>query len=72
MFDRLLLLKKGGQTVFFGDIGHNATALSDEKSLIEVLKQVTKNTPLDGTLDLDSLLQPEQYLGETGKIIDNI
>ncbi|KAF8624325.1 hypothetical protein AX17_007154 [Amanita inopinata Kibby_2008] len=27
VFDRLLLLQKGGQMVFFGDIGHNATDL---------------------------------------------
>lgn len=27
MFDRLLLLKKGGQTVYFGDLGPNATTL---------------------------------------------
>lgn len=27
VFDRLLLLRKGGQTVYFGDIGHNATKL---------------------------------------------
>ncbi|KAH9022163.1 pleiotropic drug resistance ABC transporter [Lactarius pseudohatsudake] len=28
-FDRLLLLRKGGQTVYFGDIGTNATTLLD-------------------------------------------
>jgi ATP-binding cassette, subfamily G (WHITE), member 2, SNQ2 len=28
-FDRLLLLKKGGQTVYFGDLGKNATTLID-------------------------------------------
>ncbi|KAF8477639.1 ABC-2 type transporter-domain-containing protein [Russula ochroleuca] len=28
-FDRLLLLRKGGQTVYFGDIGTNATTLID-------------------------------------------
>ncbi|TFK38227.1 pleiotropic drug resistance ABC transporter [Crucibulum laeve] len=27
VFDRLLLLRKGGQTVYFGDIGHDATTL---------------------------------------------
>ncbi|PBL04307.1 hypothetical protein ARMGADRAFT_912580 [Armillaria gallica] len=27
VFDRLLLLKKSGQTVFFGDLGHNLTTL---------------------------------------------
>ncbi|KAI0035475.1 ABC-2 type transporter-domain-containing protein [Vararia minispora EC-137] len=27
VFDRLLLLRKGGQTVYFGDIGRNATTL---------------------------------------------
>ncbi|CAE6431284.1 unnamed protein product, partial [Rhizoctonia solani] len=26
-FDRLLLLRKGGQTCYFGDLGHNATTL---------------------------------------------
>lgn len=26
-FDRLLLLKKGGQTVYFGDVGHNSSTL---------------------------------------------
>lgn len=28
-FDRLLLLKKGGQTVYFGDIGNKSTTLID-------------------------------------------
>ncbi|KDR82402.1 hypothetical protein GALMADRAFT_56996 [Galerina marginata CBS 339.88] len=27
IFDKLLLLKKGGQTVYFGDLGHNAETL---------------------------------------------
>lgn len=27
MFDRLLLLRKGGETVYFGDLGHNATTV---------------------------------------------
>lgn len=27
VFDRLLLLRKGGQTVYFGDIGHNSSTL---------------------------------------------
>lgn len=27
VFDRLLLLKKGGQVVFFGDIGHHSSNL---------------------------------------------
>ncbi|KAF8069197.1 pleiotropic drug resistance ABC transporter [Lyophyllum atratum] len=27
VFDRLLLLRKGGQMVYFGDLGHNATAV---------------------------------------------
>ncbi|KAG5352686.1 hypothetical protein C0989_001028 [Termitomyces sp. Mn162] len=27
VFDRLLLLRKGGQTVYFGNLGHNATTL---------------------------------------------
>lgn len=27
VFDRLLLLQKGGKTVYFGDVGHNATTI---------------------------------------------
>ena len=27
VFDRLLLLRKGGQTVYHGNIGHNSTTL---------------------------------------------
>src|ERR1700679_2475390 len=27
VFDRLLLLRKGGETVYFGDLGHNSTTL---------------------------------------------
>ena len=27
VFDRLLLLRKGGQTVYFGDLGRNCTTL---------------------------------------------
>lgn len=29
MFDRLLLLRKGGETVYFGDLGHNSSTLLD-------------------------------------------
>ena len=29
VFDRVLLLKKGGKTVYFGDLGHNSTTLID-------------------------------------------
>jgi hypothetical protein len=29
VFDRLLLLRKGGETVYFGDLGRNATTLID-------------------------------------------
>ncbi|THU84714.1 hypothetical protein K435DRAFT_843559 [Dendrothele bispora CBS 962.96] len=29
VFDRLLLLRKGGETVYCGDVGHNATTLID-------------------------------------------
>jgi ATP-binding cassette subfamily G (WHITE) protein 2 (SNQ2) len=29
VFDRLLLLRKGGQTVYFGDVGTNAVTLID-------------------------------------------
>lgn len=29
VFDRVLLLKKGGRTVYFGDLGHNSTTIID-------------------------------------------
>lgn len=29
VFDRLLLLRKGGQTVYFGDMGENASTMID-------------------------------------------
>ncbi|KDQ56593.1 hypothetical protein JAAARDRAFT_58879 [Jaapia argillacea MUCL 33604] len=29
VFDRLLLLRKGGQTVYFGDVGHNSVTMID-------------------------------------------
>ncbi|KAF8231521.1 P-loop containing nucleoside triphosphate hydrolase protein, partial [Tricholoma matsutake] len=29
VFDKLLLLRKGGQTVYFGDLGHNTSTLID-------------------------------------------
>jgi ATP-binding cassette subfamily G (WHITE) protein 2 (SNQ2) len=29
VFDRVLLLRKGGQTVYFGDLGYDATTLID-------------------------------------------
>jgi len=29
VFDRVLLLKKGGKTVYFGDLGHNSATIID-------------------------------------------
>ena len=49
-----------------------ATALSEERSLIEVLKESTQGTPLDGAVDWEHLSKPEHYLGETAKIIDAV
>lgn len=49
-----------------------AVAVSEERSLIEVLKESTKDTPLDGAVDWEYLSKPEHYLGETAKIIDAV
>ncbi|OQR80559.1 ATP-binding Cassette (ABC) Superfamily [Achlya hypogyna] len=40
MFDSLLLLKRGGETVFFGDLGSNAT------KMIEYFKAIPNTPPL--------------------------
>ncbi|OQR95257.1 ATP-binding Cassette (ABC) Superfamily [Achlya hypogyna] len=40
MFDSLLLLKRGGETVFFGDLGHQAS------HLIEYFKAIPNTPPL--------------------------
>ncbi|CAI4058482.1 hypothetical protein N7582_001118 [Saccharomyces uvarum] len=50
-FDRLLLLRKGGQTVYFGDIGKNSTSL---------LKYFERN----GARKCDSSENPAEYILE--------
>ena len=49
-----------------------ATAVSEEKSFVEVLKRMTQDTPFGASIDWELLSKPEQYLGETAKIIDSI
>lgn len=43
-FDRLLLLKKGGQTVYFGDLGENSKTM-----LCVTLPSSHRSKPSDGT-----------------------
>ena len=49
-----------------------AVAVSEERPLIEVLKHSAKGTGLEDALDWDALAKPENYLGETAKIIDSV
>lgn len=49
-----------------------ARAVSEERSLVEVLKETTKGTPIEGAVDWEHLSKPEHYLGETAKIIDAV
>src|SRR5690606_24728743 len=50
-FDRLLLLRKGGQTVYFGDIGHNSETLVKYFERNGAHKCDTKANPAEYILD---------------------
>ncbi|KUF84679.1 ABC transporter G family member 31 [Phytophthora nicotianae] len=43
VFDRLLLLKRGGETVFFGDLGENASTLIDYFETIDGVPKLAKD-----------------------------
>jgi 3-carboxy-cis,cis-muconate cycloisomerase len=47
-----------------------AVALSERKPLVEVVRALTDQTVPAGTIDWQALAAPENYLGETDKIID--
>jgi 3-carboxy-cis,cis-muconate cycloisomerase len=47
-----------------------AVALSEGKPLVEVVKGLTAQSVPDGIIDWQTLAAPENYLGETDKIID--
>ncbi|RXW18211.1 hypothetical protein EST38_g7644 [Candolleomyces aberdarensis] len=52
VFDRLLLLKKGGQTVFFGDLGHNASGVINYFELNGARKCEPGDNPAEYMLDV--------------------
>ncbi|KAF4618528.1 hypothetical protein D9613_009700 [Agrocybe pediades] len=52
VFDRLLLLKKGGQTVYFGDLGKNATKLIDYFEKNGARKCLPAENPAEYMLDV--------------------
>src|SRR5262245_6062288 len=47
-------------------------AVSEGKSLIEVVRHLAKTTIPDEAVDWQALAAPENYLGETAKIIDRV
>jgi 3-carboxy-cis,cis-muconate cycloisomerase len=47
-------------------------ALSEGKSLIEVVKELTSGMIADGAIDWRRLAAPENYLGVTEHIIDRV
>lgn len=51
-FDRLLLLKRGGQTVYFGDIGQNSRVLLDYLEKRSGLKCLESDNPAEYMLEV--------------------
>jgi ATP-binding cassette subfamily G (WHITE) protein 2 (SNQ2) len=51
-FDRLLLLKKGGQTVYFGDLGHNTSTLINYFQQCGARRIEGKENPAEYMLDV--------------------
>ena len=49
-----------------------AVALAEEKPLVEVVKNLAAGTVPAGAVDWQMLAAPENYLGETAKIIDRV
>jgi len=47
-------------------------AVSENKSLIEVVKNLAGDSVKEGEVDWLALAKPENYLGESGKIIDRV
>ncbi|KAM0754754.1 putative SNQ2-ABC transporter [Meredithblackwellia eburnea MCA 4105] len=52
VFDRLLLLKKGGQTVYFGDLGENSRTLVDYFGARSELQCGPKDNPAEYILEV--------------------
>lgn len=52
VFDRLLLLKKGGQTVYFGDLGENSQTLVDYFEARSDLKCDAADNPAEYILEV--------------------
>lgn len=52
VFDRLLLLKKGGQTVYFGELGHNSKTLIDYFGQRSDLQCGEKDNPAEYILEV--------------------
>jgi 3-carboxy-cis,cis-muconate cycloisomerase len=49
-----------------------AVAVSENKLLIEVVKELAGDSIKEGEVDWQALAKPENYLGETEKIIDRV
>ncbi|KAF8329221.1 pleiotropic drug resistance ABC transporter [Amanita rubescens] len=52
VFDRILLLRKGGQTAYFGDLGYNATTLIDYFEENGARKCLPEENPAEYMLDV--------------------
>jgi 3-carboxy-cis,cis-muconate cycloisomerase len=49
-----------------------AIAVAEQKPLVDVVRNLAAGTIPDGAVDWQALAKPENYLGETEKIIDRV
>jgi 3-carboxy-cis,cis-muconate cycloisomerase len=49
-----------------------AIAVAERKPLVDVVRNLAEGTIADGAVDWQALAKPENYLGETEKIIDRV
>lgn len=66
-FDRLLLLKRGGQTVYFGDIGKNSQKVIEHFESFGAKKCLPKDNPAEYILDVLTV-KPGNGLDDWGDV----
>lgn len=65
MFDRLLLLKKGGQTVYFGNLGPNSITMLDYFESHGAYPCPSQHNPAEYILDVIGLFGSHLLCPET-------
>ena len=47
-------------------------AVAENKPLVEIVKRLAQDEGVDGAVDWQSLSKPENYIGQSNKIIDRV